>query len=821
MDPNTIFNFPLDAFQQDACNAIRRGDNVLVCAKTGSGKTLVGEYQIHKSLSEGCRIFYTTPIKSLSNQKFHDLKHQFPEARVGILTGDIKFCPDAQIVVMTTEILRNLLYKAGTVTEHLGLTANLSLKDLGAVIFDECHYMNDPDRGHVWEETMILLPQTIQMVLLSATLDHPEYLANWLTSIKISRPTQLIQADYRVIPLNHCVLFPSDKSDPMTAFRPESLMLSATGVKEVFNDKTYDTWLRALRNAPQASTQAKASKQSATLATGVTAVTGATTHQSLRPQSFQHTMNEVLEFLKLKQLLPALFFVLSRKNCERYASQVHTDFLDTHEVASVRSIIGFHLSRHMSTLNIMPQWTTLYSLLQRGIAYHHSGLIPQIKEIIELLFSRGLVRLLFCTETFAVGLNMPTKTTIFAGFQKYDEQRDQMRTLRTDEYLQMAGRAGRRGKDKEGWVIYLPDREPLTTQEMRRMMTGGCQTLVSRMELGYDLILKTMLNNGNTDDISSPILDILRKSYWYRLRLTAIENNKDVITRLESSIKASGIDDLTEKTLSERLAAEEAIRTTTNAARKDAQRRLETWKNKHVGPRWENAWKAWKDVRGWRDEIAQLLIENQELGNLTDILRTRLNWLEKNGYIEQQINSFCLTKKGLMATECNESSPLILPEFYLSSLTAELRAEIVKNPNILAVLLSVFLEPINRDTPNMIPSSRMPQSIRTAATTLFRQAGNLRDLDGTPNRSIELSADWMELFWGWLVDGLELNNLCAEYEIFEGNFARAVMKLGNILDEWLSLAMLTSDAEQIEAVAGLRPTLAKDFIIQDSLYLRL
>lgn len=829
MDPTEVFNFPLDAFQQTACAALRKGHNVLVCAKTGSGKTLVGEYQIHKSLAEGKRVFYTTPIKSLSNQKFHDLKTQFSEARVGILTGDIKFCPDAQIVVMTAEILRNLLYKVGTATENLGLTANLSVEGLGAVIFDECHYMNDPDRGHVWEETMILLPPEVQMVLLSATLDHPEYLANWLTEIKgAEHPTLLVQADYRVVPLNHCVLFPSDK-DGDFGFRMESLMRSSTGIAEVFSDKIYESWLKMRRLAPQQHAEAKAARQAVAVIANATASSATTSAagQSMRPQSFQHHMNLVLEFLKMRNLLPALFFVLSRNNCERYASLVQTDFLDTAEISSVRSIVGFHLSRHMDILEKMPQWNTIYTLLQKGIAFHHSGLIPQIKEIIELLFSRGLVRLLFCTETFAVGLNMPTKTTLFAGFQKYDDVREQMRILRTDEYLQMAGRAGRRGKDKEGWAIYLPDRDPISTADMRRMMSGGCQELVSRMELGFDLILKTMLCRKK-----DATLDILRKSYWHRLRLARIERNKAEIQDLDKKIIASGIDEATEKELMVRKEAEEAIRMTTNAARKDAQRRLETWKNRHVGPHWEKTWKTWVDVRGWREQVQELWRENKELGDLIQILLQRVTWLAREGYIENLGAESAegveqLTKKGLLATECNESCPFILADFYLG-LTEYDKTQLVSNTNLLIVLLSVFLEPIEKENSGdirhmlaCVRQSRVPELVKKSAESLFSLAERLRDLDGIQPRSINLSGDWMELLWGWLEEEKEPSLLCAEYGLFEGNFVRGIMKLGNILDEWLSLATLCGDTEQIEAVAGLRPKLGRDFIIQDSLYLRI
>jgi superfamily II RNA helicase len=226
------YSFSLDPFQEHAFVAISKEENVLVCAKTGSGKTLVGEYQIYHSLQKGKRVFYTTPIKSLSNQKYHDLKIQYPEATVGIMTGDIKFCPDAQIVVMTTEILRNLLYKKDTATEHLGLTASITMDDVDAVIFDECHYMNDPDRGKVWEETMMYLSPEIRMILLSATLNQPERIAAWLGESK-KRTIHLIETYYRVVPLTHYVV---GRNDKMLLFMDE---------KENYHDRIYSEWLRA------------------------------------------------------------------------------------------------------------------------------------------------------------------------------------------------------------------------------------------------------------------------------------------------------------------------------------------------------------------------------------------------------------------------------------------------------------------------------------------------------------------------------------------------------------------------------------------------
>jgi len=236
-DPAISYTFPLDVWQQQAIVAIHKNHNILVTAKTGSGKTLVGEYQIAYSLKEHKRIFYTTPIKSLSNQKFHDLKKLFPTASVGILTGDIKFNPEADIIVMTTEILRNLLFKANTATAKLGTAGTITLDNLGAVIFDEVHYINDPERGHVWEETLILLPPTVRLILLSATIDSPEIFAGWLGAAK-QHPIVLLKTTHRIVPLVHGVY---DNSTPLAQ---PPLQPLKTGDEAPFQPHVYNAWLR-------------------------------------------------------------------------------------------------------------------------------------------------------------------------------------------------------------------------------------------------------------------------------------------------------------------------------------------------------------------------------------------------------------------------------------------------------------------------------------------------------------------------------------------------------------------------------------------------
>lgn len=318
---DTPFTFALDTFQQYACAAIAADENVLVTAKTGSGKTLVGEFQIHHSLAKGKRVYYTTPIKSLSNQKFHDLKQTFPS--VGIVTGDIQFCPQADVVIMTTEILRNLLFKRGGPTEGVGLTAGLSIDDVDAVVFDEVHYINDPERGKVWEECLLLLPPRIRLVLLSATLDQPERLGRWLGDLK-QVPLHLISTSYRLVPLVHCV--------QRGEFR--ATVMDAGGT---FFGDAYQRWLQ-----DRAEAQSKADKHKE----AVRARDGdAISRGDARVHSFLHQMNAMVRRLQSQNLLPGLFFVLSRRKCEEYAAKVEDTLIDSSDAAAIQNIVRFHLHR--------------------------------------------------------------------------------------------------------------------------------------------------------------------------------------------------------------------------------------------------------------------------------------------------------------------------------------------------------------------------------------------------------------------------------------------------------------------------------------------
>ena len=793
--PPHPYTFPLDPFQQHAIAAIAKDENVLVCAKTGSGKTLVGEYQIYHSLKKGKRVFYTTPIKSLSNQKFYDLKHQFKEATVGIMTGDIKFCPDAQIVIMTTEILRNLLYKKGTATENLGLTASLSIDDVDAVVFDECHYINDRDRGKVWEETMILLPRSINMVMLSATLDHPEYLAHWLGLLK-EKPIHLIQTHYRIVPLTHYVL-QNEKLIPLM------------DASDVYHERVYQEWLRAEQGLQQEAASYQRTVQASRQAGSTGAIQG-----KVHADHFVHRLNEAVAFLEKKELLPAIFFVLSRKQCESYAAKVEHALLDSSDTAAVKHIISFHLHRHMADLETVPQYHQIYQLLCRGIAFHHSGLLPLLKEIIEILFSKGYVRLLFCTETFAVGLNMPTKTVLFAGFKKYDDTTGAMRMLRNDEYLQMAGRAGRRGKDDKGVVIYLPDREPVRPEEMQKMMKGARPPIESRMDFHYDFLLKTI----QSSTAPQKWLQIMEQSYWFQQYQKQLIEWKQELLTLNTEIAALSMGEPYQSGIAKRMELEHKMKAAVNAERKSIQKELDSVKNRQLGPKWNQALanvQTLKRLLAEKDEKEASLVEREEYKSS---IQPVVEFLHHLGYLRHNdpatLTQEDLGLKGLLATEVNEGHPLLMTELYVEESLHHLTGD------ELVAVLSCFQEKKEEQSAEL----HVPANVTRALDHIAGMARHFEEIERQVGAPVEgywsISQSMVEPMWRWM-QGEHASVICKEYDLFEGNLIRSVMKVANMLDEWLSMATYCQHTEQIQKITETRSKILHGIAVGDSLYLRL
>ena len=813
-DPAINYTFPLDVWQQQAVLAIHRGDNVLVTAKTGSGKTLVGEYQIAYSLKHNRRVFYTTPIKSLSNQKFHDLKKLFPEATVGILTGDIKFNPEADIIVMTTEILRNLLFKAHTATAKLGTAGVISLENLGAVIFDEVHYINDPERGHVWEETLILLPPHVRLILLSATIDSPEIFASWLGNAK-QHPIILLKTTHRIVPLVHGVY------DSNTPLQNSPLQPLKTGDEALFQPQVYKTWLKAredrLKEKDKWVEHVKAAHKIGESIAGSV--------DKIKIKSFTHTLNEALEQLQVRNLLPALFFVFSRKETERYADQLKDTLLDTSEQASVKHIINFHLHPFAKTLEHLPQYHQLLPLLQRGIAFHHSGLLPLLKEIVEILFARGFIKVLFCTETFAVGLNMPARTVVFLDLKKPGNTDQGFRPLRSDEYIQMAGRAGRRGKDTQGTVIYLPARDPMPLDELSGVFSGRLVPLESRLQFHYDFLLKAIHASAAVD--TTPVwTTLIDQSYWAQQQQTAKQQIQEDIRILQEKQTELLLNpqDLVE--LKHYQTLEATAKTATNAAKRKAQQALDQWKDRHVGPKWSSAIKLYLIYQKHQINIDNL---HETLGRLNvSVQATRIDPLLKalanhgaiHPLLENQVPK--LTEFGTAATEINEANPLLLAKLYLSGklATATLQ-EIVGT-------LGAFIMDREAEEKTVHPRS-LPNNISLQvkdtlmAIDEWGVEGNAIDKKAgveSPDGYWSLTTLWVQIGTEW-VDGVDAAHLSSKYEIYEGNLMKGLLKLNSIVQEWVTIATLRADVDMLNTLKDAQTTILRDIAQPESLYLRL
>lgn len=458
----TYRGLTLDPFQQEAIRSVEAGQSVLISAPTGTGKTLVADYIIEKSFREGRRVVYTAPIKALSNQKFKEFKRLLGDEHVGILTGDVVIQPEAPILIMTTEIFRNLLH-----------TDRHRLSDVAYVIFDEIHYIDDPHRGSVWEESLIFMPDEMRFLGLSATIPNVDELAEWIESVH-GRPVAVIRHGERAVPLKH------------------HLFERSLGICD--RDRVMKRYKR------------RAQRMGTTDSGRIRANMDPTTHLDL--------LQEIVP-----EYLPILFFTFSRRRCESHAkdaAEVH-NLLNDEERAQVRRVLDSYAERHPGAgarrlIEIEP-------LLMRGIAYHHAGMLPLVKDVVEDLFEAKLIRLLYCTETFAVGLNFPCRTVCFDAVTKWDGTA--FRALSNREYFQMAGRAGRRGLDEVGYVFTVVDFNFFSPAEFPTMSEDDVEPLRSRFTLTYNTVLNLVANYSPEE-----IHDVLEKnfaSYQTRRRMEYLE----------------------------------------------------------------------------------------------------------------------------------------------------------------------------------------------------------------------------------------------------------------------------------------------------------
>lgn len=669
------YPFELSNFQKYAIESIVEGNHVLVTAHTGSGKTLPAEFAIEYFVSKGKKVIYTSPIKALSNQKFYEFTKKFPHISFGILTGDIKSNPEADVLIMTTEILQNTLYKKNicpdvTKNDDKQNITSLSSFDmdinneLASVIFDEVHYINDPDRGKVWEETIMMLPKHVQMVMLSATLDKPEKFALWCenkgelldetttttTPQYLKKEVYLTSTNYRVVPLTHY-----------------TFMTTNSAIFKLIKDKQLENEIKEHTNKlfPIQSARGQFNEQLFHKNKKMMTVFD---NKNVRVKR-THVLNQVTKYMVENNMLPALCFVLSRKQLEICAKEITTNLLEDDSKVSytikreceaiIRKLPNYEEYLHL------PEYNNIVYLLEKGIAIHHAGIMPVLREMIELLYSKGYIKLLFATETFAVGINMPTKTVVFTDINKFDG--NSMRMLYSHEYTQMAGRAGRRGIDTVGSVIHLTNLfKNVELNEYRSMLKGKPQTLTSKFKISYNLLFN-LIETGEqllSSYVKRSMIqeDINNSCKYLNEQMGDLENQIDSLDKQLNTCRTPR--DILEQ--HKQLLIEKP--TSTNKKRKQIERDIQN--NLEMFNNLQNDIKLleqYDDLQSqYTNTTEELKYNNMYLDNNVDVL---LKLLEVDGFVKKNVIDECqqqqykLTYKGSIASCLREVHCLAFGNF--------------------------------------------------------------------------------------------------------------------------------------------------------------
>ncbi len=812
------YPFPLSSFQKFAIEAIIEGNHILVTAHTGSGKTLPAEFAIEHFVSKGKKVIYTSPIKALSNQKFYEFTQKFPHISFGILTGDIKTNPEADVLIMTTEILMNTLYAKNRKDDLTGFNnkpSSLTMfemdfdNELACVVFDEIHYINDLDRGKVWEETIMMLPQHIQMVMLSATLDSPEKFALWCetrgqTTTSSTKTVYLTTTYERVVPLTHysfitCTqgLFKvlKDKQLEMEVMKTTNTLHTIQDAKGNFNDTNYIRIHKTLKLFRDKNHYVKR----------------------------QHVLNSVARHMVDNNMLPAICFVLSRKALEQCAKEMTTVLLE--DDSKVPYIVRREceqiirkLPNYQEYLNL-PEYISMVSLLEKGVAIHHAGIMPILREMVELLFAKGYIKLLFATETFAVGINMPTKTVLFTDLNKFDGSG--MRPLYSHEYTQMAGRAGRRGIDTIGHVIHLTNLfKDIEQNTLKTMMKGKPQTLVSKFKISYNLLLN-LIDIGETDYTkyakrSMVQGDIEQSMKGYYDSISKIQNEMDNLSLVIDNCRTPI------ETVEEYIELKQKRLVSVNKKRKEIERSIQKIQDTYKT--------VDKDIdivtkyTSKRDELTKL---NDQLINTEKTLETNvykvLKLMENDNFIQSSDdNKYTLTTKGHIATQIRETHCLVFADLIESKILHKFEAkELV---GILSCFTNISVQEEKRAVLPMSNYSNVKDTVMTIYDMYQKQSNiELKNMIETGiDYSIHFDLIDYAIKWCECENDVDckrlLHQISLEKEIFLGEFIKAILKINNITAEMEKIAELLGDMEFLTILKQVPQLTLKYVATNQSLY---
>jgi len=812
-----LYPYPLSDFQKYAIESIVEGNHVLVTAHTGSGKTLPAEFAIQHFVKNGKKVIYTSPIKALSNQKYYEFTRKYPDISFGLFTGDIKTNPNADVLIMTTEILMNYLFTSLNQTPSESGSALLQFQidiqnELACVVFDEVHYINDADRGQVWEKTILMLPRHIQMVMLSATIDNPTGFAEWCERGEVEdggKVVYLASTSHRVVPLSHY-----------------GFITTTEAIYKSIKDKTIQQEIRDNTNK-LISLQDEHGKFNEIGYKKIVKLNKYFDDNRVYMKR-KHVLNQLGTFLYEREMLPAIAFVFSRKNVEACANDMTVPLLefDSKVAYTVRyecEQIIRKLPNFQEYLQL-PEYQNLVTLLEKGVGIHHSGMIPILREIVELMISKKYIKLLFATESFAIGLDCPIKTAIFTSLTKFDGHSE--RYLMSHEYTQMAGRAGRRGIDTVGHVIHCNNLfSTPSLGEYKGILGGIPQKLVSKYHISYSLILN-LLKNGQTKDFHL----FSQKSMIFREISNSVQGQQNELDKLFVTINEKEKFIMNARTprdiCNQYNNTVTTYNTTSNKSRKQAEKDISRLVGEYRYIK-EDAKRVaeWNEMKQKYDNDDSFLISTQQFIFMqTDLVCTIL---ETHGFVDTitESNERSLTSLGVIASNIAEIHPLITCKLldkwnYFHDFSA---------PQLVG-LFSCFTDvKVQDDCRVSVPTTDDSfLKLRINELSQLYQVFAGYECEYNMHTGIDydnaLQYDIVDMAMAWCdcqsVEDCKwfIQTELATKSISTGDFTKAMLKIVTIVKEWMNVFELIGNIEALHKFTGIDSLLLKYVTTSQSLY---
>ena len=733
------YPFSMDDFQIQGCQALENGKSVLVAAPTGAGKTIVGEFAAFLAMESGKKCFYTTPIKALSNQKFQDLSAMFGESNVGLLTGDTSINSEAPIVIMTTEVLRNMIYSASS-----------TLTDLRYVVMDEVHYLADRFRGAVWEEILIHLPESIQVAALSATVSNAEEFGDWLQTVR--GEMQVIVSESRPVPLYQHVLFGNrllDLFSSSTKVNPEILRLEKESIRAVRTKYGNSGGKKNWRDSSQITPTIKALGRA-----------------------------EVIEKLDREGLLPAITFIFSRAQCDNAVKQCLAAGLrltNAEERSQIREVISEKTKSLPEDDLIVLGFHEWVDSLERGIASHHAGLLPAFKECVEELFQRGLIKAVFATETLALGINMPARTVVLEKLTKWNGESHV--SVTPGEYTQLTGRAGRRGIDIEGNAVILWNKD-IDSASAAGLASTRTYPLKSSFKPTYNMTINLISQFGAArarTSLESSFAQFQADKAVVGLA-RQIKRNNDAISELEEEISCH-LGDFVEyaQIRFEIKELERGLSTKRRKAREfeeekiaDARKALRNHSCHGCSDRETHARIAERADRLRRENSGL----SARVANRTHVIARRFDliklMLEKFGYL----NNDAITANGKLLSKIYGETDILIAEMIRREAFGQLTAaELVS-------IVSVFVYESRKDAPPKLPRGQV-EEVLSDLVKVWIEINDLEvDLGLEPIREPDAGFCWASYRWA---SGHSLTAILKGTELTVGDFVRSMKQIIDLL----------------------------------------